>query len=65
LAEQDADLLLGAPKLRRFVWDFTTYYEGDREHWTDFNAREEEWMRCFARVALGRQQQEQYKLGEI
>lgn len=38
-AKEDALLLLGAPRLRRFVWDFTTHYDTYREYWTEFNAK--------------------------
>ncbi|KAI7971986.1 hypothetical protein EIK77_007585 [Talaromyces pinophilus] len=55
--ERDALSISGAPRLRRFVWDFTTYYDTYREHWTEFNVREEEWLRCLARAALDHRQQ--------
>lgn len=65
MAKEDADSILGAPRLRVFVWDFTTSGEAYRERWTEFGAREEEWLRCFAQVAISARQEGNCFLEEI
>lgn len=62
LAKAEARLLL-APKLRVFVWDFTAEGDGFREFWTNFGAKEEEWLKEFAQVAIS--QRDRHCLEEI
>lgn len=52
MARAEAELLL-APKLRKFVWDFSTL-SGDlpMRYWPSFGAKEEEWLKIFAHVVI-------------
>lgn len=62
LAKAEAESLL-ASKLRIFIWDFTVVGEPHSEFWTDFGAKEEEWLKVFAQVAISGR--ERYRLEEI
>lgn len=63
-ARAEAELLLLAPKLRVFEWDFTLLGRiGPRERWTAFGANEEEWLIIFAQVAI--YQRDRHSLEEI
>ncbi|GAM33449.1 hypothetical protein TCE0_004r00347 [Talaromyces pinophilus] len=63
-ARAEAELLLLAPKLRVFEWDFTMLGRGGpRVRWTAFGANDEEWLRIFAQVAIC--QRDRHSLEEI